>query len=343
MKITKGKINTAQKIVIYGPEGIGKSTFASKFPNPLFTDTEGSTKHLDVNRFDRPTSEAMVIEQIKYLKAHPEICGTYVVDTADWLEKLCTDSVCASNCVKGIEDFGYGKGYVYVSEEFGRLLNLLEDLTELGINVVVTAHAAIRKFEQPDELGSYDRWEMKLINTPKCSDSALLKEWADAVFFVNYKTYVESVDKNGKKFKASGGRRVMYTNHHPCWDAKNRYGLPDEVEFDYSVISDFIPSGEKAFTSPENNQPPEAFSPPETVHAREKPIDIPEGIPKALSDLMVQNDVTEEDIRLAVSQRGYFPFETKIQNYGDDFINGCLIGAWDTVFELITQNKDLPF
>ena len=50
MEIIKGKIATAKKVVIYGPEGIGKSTFASKFPNPLFIDTEGSTNSMDVAR-----------------------------------------------------------------------------------------------------------------------------------------------------------------------------------------------------------------------------------------------------------------------------------------------------
>ena len=43
MNITRGKITKAVKCVIYGPEGIGKSTFAAQFPNPLFIDTEGST------------------------------------------------------------------------------------------------------------------------------------------------------------------------------------------------------------------------------------------------------------------------------------------------------------
>ena len=56
MEITRGKIQTAQKIVLYGPEGIGKTTFASRFPEPLFIDTEGSTRQLDVARLPKPTS-----------------------------------------------------------------------------------------------------------------------------------------------------------------------------------------------------------------------------------------------------------------------------------------------
>lgn len=115
MNISSGVIISAQKIVIYGPEGIGKSTMASKFPSPVFCDTEGGTKRLNVSRFDRPTSMEMVIKQIEYVKQNPNVCKTFVLDTADWLEKLCGQSVCASAQKKGIEDFGYGKGYVYQS------------------------------------------------------------------------------------------------------------------------------------------------------------------------------------------------------------------------------------
>ena len=65
MEIIRGKIHSAQKVVIYGPEGIGKSTFAAHFPNPLFIDTEGSTKSMDVARLKKPSSFSMLIEEIK--------------------------------------------------------------------------------------------------------------------------------------------------------------------------------------------------------------------------------------------------------------------------------------
>lgn len=42
-QITRGLIVKPQKVVVYGPEGIGKTTFAADFPDPLFIDTEGST------------------------------------------------------------------------------------------------------------------------------------------------------------------------------------------------------------------------------------------------------------------------------------------------------------
>ena len=159
MEITRGKIPCAKKVVIYGPEGIGKSTFASQFPDPVFIDTEGRTNNMDIARLPAPTSWSMLLEEVRYIMQDPSVCRTLVIDTADWAEQLCSAAVCGKYQKSGIEDFGYGKGYVFLQEEFGRLLNLLTDLVEQKkVNVVLTAHAKMRKFEQPDEMGAYDRW-----------------------------------------------------------------------------------------------------------------------------------------------------------------------------------------
>ena len=229
--ITKGKVETAKKVVIYGPEGIGKSTLASKFPDPVFIDTEGSTKELDVARYPTPEAWADIINCVKDC-AETAPCKTLVIDTADWAEMLCIKYTCAKCHVNGIEDVGYGKGYVYLSEYFNELLKACDKCIAAGINVVFTAHAMMRKFEQPDEMGAYDRWEMKLTK----KDAPMLKEWADMVLFCNYKTDVIT-DQATKSKKATGGRRVMYSSHHPCWDAKNRYELPDVMPMEFDQIA----------------------------------------------------------------------------------------------------------
>ena len=118
MEITKGKIQKAKKVVIYGPEGIGKSTFAAQFPGAVFIDTEGSTNDMDVARLPRPTSWNMLFDEIDYIKTHPDECKTLVIDTIDWAELFCVEHICATHNKKGIEDFGYGNGYVYTKEEF---------------------------------------------------------------------------------------------------------------------------------------------------------------------------------------------------------------------------------
>lgn len=342
MKIIRGKIASAQKVVIYGPEGIGKSTFAAQFPEPLFIDTEGSTKNMDVARMDKPTSWTMLKNQIAYVKAHPQVCKTLVIDTIDWGEKLCVEDICAVHNKRGIEDFGYGNGYVYEMEEFGRFLNSLEELISAGVNVVLTAHAQLRKFTQPDEFGEYDRWELKLGKKTGSMISPMVKEWADMLLFANYKTVAVQADDKGKKFKAQGGERVMYATHHPCWDAKNRHGLPDSMPFDYAQIAHIFNHATVAIPQ-ETAKAEEAFKDMLDETPDKPPAAVPEGIPASLADLMRQNQVSEEEIRLAVSQKGYFPFDMPIGNYPEDFIKGVLIGAWEQVYNMIISNRDLPF
>lgn len=269
MEITRGKIAGAKKTVIYGPEGIGKSTFAAKFPDPVFIDTEGSTKEMDVARLPRPTSWTMLLEEIDYVKNNPGECGTLVIDTVDWAEQMCVEQICDKHHKSGIEEFGYGTGYVYVREEFGRFLNTLEDVVEKGVNVVLTAHSQMRKFEQPDEMGAYDRYDLKLGKKTSSQTSPLVKEWADMLLFANYKTYSVAVDDKGKKHKAQGGRRVMYTQHHPCWDAKNRYGLADEIPFEYVEIAHIFEP--QASSRPEMET---GAARPATMNTTERPVTV---------------------------------------------------------------------
>ncbi|MBR5949253.1 MAG: ATP-binding protein [Clostridia bacterium] len=109
MQITKGRIKTALKVVVYGPEGIGKTTFASQLPSPVFIDTEGSTKHMDVTRTDpSPESWEGLKGQVKHFILHPEHLKTLVIDTMDWAEKLCITALCDKAKVDGIEGYGYG-------------------------------------------------------------------------------------------------------------------------------------------------------------------------------------------------------------------------------------------
>lgn len=235
MNIIKGKQKKASKVVIYGAEGVGKSTLSSKCPDPLFIDVEGSTKDLDVARTEQPTTATILKEQINYVIEHPTICKTLVIDTADWMEKLVTEDLLTRNKWKGIEDLGYGKGYVYLAEEFAKVLKLLDKVIDKNIHVVLTAHAMMRKQELPNEQGAFDRWELKL--SKKCAP--LLKEWADELFFCNYDTILVAGDGNTKK--AKGQRRVIYTEHHACWDAKTRKGIADKSPMEFEAIAEVFP------------------------------------------------------------------------------------------------------
>lgn len=363
MQITRGKRARAQRVIIYGPEGIGKSSFAAQFPEPLFIDTEGSTDNMDVARMDdKPTSYTMLKNQIAFVKANPTCCKTLIIDTIDWAESLIVEDVCAQHGKKGIEDFGYGNGYTYVREEMGRFLNLLQDLIEVGINIVLTAHAQMRKFEQPDEMGAYDRYELKLGKKTSSQTAPLVKEWADMVLFANYKTVVMTTDTNKKK--ATGGKRVLYTEHHPAWDAKNRHGLPPELPLDYASIAHIfnavavtqqqVPvqnvelSQQPVQMSVPNNQPVQTPPTPPVEPVQQasqettQQVAYPQSLPKSLIDLMQPENVTPDELQQVAYIRGHYAMETPIEVFVPEYWD-MIVANWSSTLEVIkTQVRSTP-
>ena len=220
-------------------------------------------------------------------------------------------------------------------------------------------------------MGAYDRWELKLGKKTTSQTSPLVKEWADMVLFANYKTFSVAVDDKGKKHKAQGGARVMYTAHHPCWDAKNRYGFPGEMPFDYAgiahVIEGFQAKQEPSKEKKSEKQPQESFAdrsmdiPEETKQDENNLTDNkpgkedspklfidsdPSNIPQALKDLMAGNNVTEWDIQNVVAAKGYYPSDTPVEKYDAGFIQGVLVGAWPKVYGMIQamkEKQEIPF
>ena len=367
MNITRGPKKTAIRVVIYGVEGVGKTTFASNFPGAVFIDTEGSTKHMDVARFDPPESLGDVMDQLNYVVGNPEKIGTVVIDTVDWLERLLFKAVCDEKKIQNIEDIGYGKGYVYAKQKLQGLLDLLDLIIERGVHVVLICHSMIRKFELPDEMGSYDRYTLKLNEK---NIAPLIKEWTDMLLFVNYKTDVVT-GADGKTKKGRGGqKRVMYANHSACWDAKNRFGLPDEMPFDYAEIAHLfgeaqpveaveikeekIEQGEPVVL-PHIEPVPAKVETVKKVPKKKAPAERPESMQSddpdkdaLLSKLwgMMQNSGIEDPLVLqaVVSEKDYYDIVVPIRDYDREFISDVLIEAWEQVEKLcLTKIHDLPF
>ena len=307
LQIKEGMVKRPLRVVIDGVEGVGKTTFASGFPNPLFIDLEKGTHSLNVRRTQVPETWTELMEIVRDVIANPSVCRTLVIDTGDWAEHLCEKDVCETQRVSGIESVGYGKGYTYLRETFAELLALLDKVIDAGVNVVMCCHTQIKKFELPDEQGSFDRYELKLSKQV----SPLVREWCDIQLFANFKTYV--IETQNKQHKGTGGtRRVMYSNHTASWDAKNRHGLPDEMDFDFGQIAHLF----------------ESVPTPQ----KEKPID-------KLKALMEEAGITEDEIRKVVAGKGHYPAETPITEYTDKFITGWLLKYWGQVTELLNKGR----
>ena len=350
MNITKGIISKPVKVCVYGVEGIGKTTFASHFPEPLFFDLDEGSAQLDVSRVTDITSWPLLMSNIKEVYDNPTICKTLVIDTADAAERMCIDYICGKFNKKGIEDFGYGAGYTYLVEEFARFLVQLDACIGQGINVVVLAHAVLKTITLPEEMGTYDHWELKLSSKTTNKVAPLVKEWADLLLFANYKTILI---EDGTRKKAAGGKRIMYTTHTTFADAKNRFSLAEELPFDYNEITRLIPNRATPGVKPMQEKKQEAkqktvkkSEPESTVPVQNTDIPATSTVNATLQkvyDLMKQEHITEEQIRKAVAMKGYFPEDMPMKDYPSDFIDGVLIGAWEQIKTFILNNISVPF
>lgn len=236
--LRRGKQHIAPRIVIYGGHGIGKSTLASKFPNPIFISTEEGLDSLDVVSFPKANHVNDVVESIKTLIKEDHEFKTVVIDSVDWLvEPLIVGNVEATHDAK---DLAYGKGQMMVAEEFREILQGLDVLrTKRNMNVVLIAHAAVVKFEDP-RTEPYDRYQPKLPN--RCN--ALLMEWADVLAFAAFKVIIRKSDTGFNNQKTRGvttGERLLHFVENPAYVAKNRYECPDEVEMTIENLSKLIP------------------------------------------------------------------------------------------------------
>lgn len=342
MQLTSGKVQKPQKVIIYGPEGIGKTTLANQFPAPVFIDIEGSTNSMDVKRLPCHSWQD-ILEAVKYLKTQKHEFKTAVFDTADWAERHCVQYLCANANKTSIEDFGYGKGYTFLAEEFGRLLTSLNALVESGMHVIFVAHSTVKKMELPDEAGSFDHYELKCTR----QTSPLLKEWADAVLFVNYKVTVTTDDN--KRTKAIGGRkRIIHTQHTAAYDAKNRWGLPDqipfELPFDFGVFAKVLGENtSKPVVDPV--VPPPARPKVEAMLKSGQAIPAtPTGIqkddtPPVLLKLMEKSEVLISELERYCEGKSFIPKGGKLADIKKVILDQMVLPAnWTKVVKTIKQN-----
>jgi hypothetical protein len=252
--LSKLRIQSGVQVVpvrgcIYGPSGVGKTTLASAAPASLFLDFEKGSHHLPVDRIE-PANWAQVIATVRALRDEPHSYQTLVIDTADWAEKLLGADICRKHQKESIEDFGYGKGYTIVAEAFSGFLGQLDELRAHGMHILFVAHSQIRKFEQPDQTGSFDRYELKLGK----QIAPLLKEWCDMLLFCSYETKVVELD--GKKKGIGGRERLLYSCHTAAWDAKNRHGFPERLPFGFASIASAFSAKTPRAEPPQPTVPP---------------------------------------------------------------------------------------
>jgi len=234
--IQKNTALSAPRIMLYGVEGIGKTTFASQAPNPIFICTEDGLGSLQVDHFPLAKKIDDVLEAIASLCTEDHDFHTVVLDSVDWLDNMIWQDVEEKHDAK---DLAYGKGAMIVADRWREVLAGLNDLrNDKGMVVILLAHCQIKRFDSP-EVEPYDRYQPKLQER----SNAILREWVDAVLFANYKTIVRKDDVGFNKTNNRGistGERLLYTSERPAYMAKNRYSLPESLPMSWDAFAQAI-------------------------------------------------------------------------------------------------------
>jgi len=240
LKIERGIRQEPVAAVLYGTEGIGKSTLAADFPKPLILDTEHGSGRINCARVRCDDWMALYGALID-LGGDPQGFQTIVIDSIDWAESMLRDHMLKKDGKKSLEDYGFGKGHVKLAEQFATLLSVLDQLVRGGLHVLLVGHSTVKRTSPPDMEEGYDRYELKLTRQV----APLVKEWADVILFANYRTkLVEGAD--GRVRGRGGKERILYTERAAAWDAKNRFGLPPELPMAIDGLAPLFAAGAAA-------------------------------------------------------------------------------------------------
>lgn len=242
--VTRGKIDAPVRLVIYGVDGVGKTSFAAAAPNPIFLGTEEGTDQFDVARFPVPQSWQEVLDAVRNLTLDAGGFKTIVVDTIDWTEPLLLAELCRREEVTNRDDIGGGfqKWIDAAVDEWRVFLAALERLQSAQkVNVVLLAHSIKKSVKNP--LGEdFERFQLKLHD----KHAGVIREWANGVYFARHEEYADK-DKRTKRVRGiSTGARLLYTHWTAAYDAKDRYGVPEQFPLDWSEFEKARAAGQVA-------------------------------------------------------------------------------------------------
>lgn len=234
--IKRNESIAAPRVMVYGVEGIGKTTFAAGAPKPIFILTEDGLGSMDIAHFPLAHSVDDVMDAIATLYNEEHDYQTVVIDSLDWLEAIIQKEIETKHDAK---DLAYGKGAIIAAQQWRDVLDGLNALrNDKGMAIIMLAHTTIKRFDSP-EVEPYDRYQPKLQER----SNSVVREWADAVLFANYKTIVKKDDVGFNKTSNRGistGERLLFTSERPAYMAKNRYGLPDSIPLNWADFSNSI-------------------------------------------------------------------------------------------------------
>lgn len=231
-QIHVGKKPAPRRCMVYGVQGVGKSTFGAASRRPVFVQVEEGLGEIECKKFPLAHSMDDVMAALGELATLEHEFETVVIDTLDSMERLIWQEVCKAENVSNIEKIGFQKGYSFALNHWRQFLAGLDDLRlTRGLAVILTAHCKIEKFQTPED-SAFDRFSPRLHK----SASAVVMEWCDEVFFATYSTTTDP-----KKVRnVTVPDRIMRTCEGPTHVAKNRLNMPYELPLEWAAYDYFI-------------------------------------------------------------------------------------------------------
>lgn len=242
MQIKTTRREAPVRLLIHGPGGVGKSTFAAAAPSTVFSAAEDGLSNIDAHALPEARSWADLLAQLDYLATEPHTFKTYALDSLDWAEPLCWRAVCEKGDAKGkampnIEAFGYGKGYLVALDEWRVFLSKLEAVRRKGMAIILIAHS-VRKTVKNPQGDDYEQWQIKLHDKA----AGLLKEWVDVVGFAEHEVATYEND-NGRVKGIATGKRVLKVQPAAGYDGKTRYAMPPSLPLDWGTFAAAVHAG----------------------------------------------------------------------------------------------------
>lgn len=228
----RGIIIRPPRIMLYGLEKVGKTTFAKGAPSPIWLGKDQGTEHLNITRYPQPNSWTDVLDALDDMAKNGKANGfeTLVIDPVNYMEPLAVADI-VGNSGKSLADWGaYGKGTETLLERFRRFVAALERVWDAGHGIVLLAHSRVKQFDNP-EGASYKRYEIDMSDRV----AGLLRQWVDCVVFAQRESFAR-VDENRKVRGAGSGARMMHTEWTAAYDAGNRWDLEPLIPLSWADL-----------------------------------------------------------------------------------------------------------
>jgi hypothetical protein len=247
VKISQAVCSTAPIALLYGSEGRGKTTLASKFPKPIAMLLErGLPRGVKIDAIDGLATYGNVLDALRDLCRDPGGYQTLVVDTIDALEPMILDHLCGQRGWKDIEQPSYGKGYVAADEVWRGFIKGITTLRDRhGVTILLVAHSTIERFDDP-RAPSYTAYWPKLHKRAR----HLILDACDVVGFLAEDLRIATDDSGFRERvrATSSNQRYLFVEGNPAFVAKNRFGMepkiPIGVDFNITEITKYWAKGE---------------------------------------------------------------------------------------------------